>query len=168
MAKEMPSIEIRLATPEDAHAVASLIYESFLEYRSNYTHQAFVATTPNSDELESRMNEGPVWIAVKDKTIVGTVSAVPRDEAIYIRGMAVLPSARGFHLGQLLLNQVESFASTHEYKRLTLSTTPFLLRAIRLYEQWGFRRTNEGPYHLSGTPLFTMVKDLNAANRNKT
>ena len=37
-------------------------------------------------------------------------------------------------------------------------TTPFLSSAIRLYEGFGFRRTNDGPQELLGTPLFTMKK----------
>ncbi|HEY8226815.1 MAG TPA: hypothetical protein VIG25_16155, partial [Pyrinomonadaceae bacterium] len=59
---------------------------------------------------------------------------------------------------QLLLATVERFAQSH--KRLTLSTTPFLINAIRLYERSGFRRTTDGPHDLFGTPLFTMVKKL--------
>src|SRR5260370_227302 len=42
-----------------------------------------------------------------------------------------------------------------------LSTTPFLDRAIRLYERFGFQRSDEGPLDLFGTPLFTMTKRLN-------
>ncbi len=125
-----------------------------------YTDEGFAATTPASVEVQNRMTEGPVWIALKDRRIVGTVSVVPRGEVLYIRGMAVLPAARGLRLGELLLKEVESFAFAHDYERLTLSTTPFLLRAIRLYEQSGFRRTSDGPNQLFGTPLFTMVKDL--------
>jgi ribosomal protein S18 acetylase RimI-like enzyme len=41
---------------------------------------------------------------------------------------------------------------------MLLSTAPFLDRAIRLYERFGFRRTNEGPHDLFGTPLFSMEK----------
>lgn len=48
-----------------------------------------------------------------------------------------------------------------------LSTTPFLARAIRLYEQSGFQPTTEGPSDLFGTPLFTMVKTLGAPDQDK-
>ena len=113
------------------------------------------------------MVEGPVWIAMHGRVIVGTVSVVPRSGELYVRGMAVLPSARGLGLGSLLLKQVESFALAHGYNRLTLSTTPFLLRAIKLYERWGFTRADEGPHDLFGTPLFTMVKELSAADRSQ-
>ena len=154
------SSNIRLAHVADLSEIASVMHESFAEYRSLYTEGAFLATTPNSDQLAMRMNEGPVWVAEHDGAIVGTVSVVPRGHDLYIRGMAVLPKARGLRLGQLLLNQIEQFARERNHKRLVLSTTPFLLRAIRLYERAGFQPTDEGPHDLYGTPLFTMVKDL--------
>jgi hypothetical protein len=61
------------------------------------------------------------------------------------------------------MQQVESYAAEHGYGRLFLSTTPFLDGAIALYESTGFRRTNEGPHDLYGTPLFTMEKRLDVA-----
>jgi GNAT superfamily N-acetyltransferase len=106
------------------------------------------------------MGEGPVWVAVRDGAVVGTVSVVPRGESLYLRGMAVLPAARGRGLGEALLSRVEEFAAAHGYERLWLSTTPFLSRAIRLYERAGFRRSDDGPHELFGTPLFTMEKAL--------
>jgi len=91
---------------------------------------------------------------------VGTVSAVPKSEAVYIRGMAILPAARGQRVGEFLLNEIEGFASKGGFTRLYLSTTPFLSRAIRLYEHYGFRRSTKGPHDLFGTPLVTMEKFL--------
>lgn len=101
-----------------------------------------------------------MWVALRDNKIVGTVSVVPKDGSLYIRGMAILPAARGGRIGELLLKQIESFAVEHSYQRLSLSTTPFLSRAIRLYEKFGFRRNGEGPHDLFGTPLVTMEKIL--------
>jgi ribosomal protein S18 acetylase RimI-like enzyme len=151
---------VRLATADDLQSLALLMRESFAEYRSAYTDEAFAATTPTRDQLEQRLSEGPIWIVVRDHALLGTVSVVCRGEDLYIRGMAVLPRARGLHLGQLLLETVEDFALAQNHERLKLSTTPFLLRAISLYEQFGFERTAEGPQVLFGTPLFTMVKEL--------
>ena len=48
------------------------------------------------------------------------------------------------------------------FQRMFLSTTPFLLAAVRLYEQFGFQPTDAGPRELFGTPLFTMEKRLQA------
>jgi len=106
------------------------------------------------------MGEGSVWVAPCGEAIVGTVSAVPKDEDVYVRGMAVLPSARGRGIGGSLLSQVEEHAIARGHRRLLLSTTPFLTDAIELYGRSGFRRSDEGPHDLLGTPLFTMVKVL--------
>lgn len=106
------------------------------------------------------MSEGPVWVASSNDTIVGTVAAVTRREALYIRGMVILPAARGQRVGEQFLNGIESFAFENGLRRLYLSTTPFLARAIRLYENFGFRNCDGGPHDLFGTPLLTMEKFL--------
>lgn len=155
-------VEIRRAGAEDAASIASVLYESFLEYESSYTAEAFAATVSSPEQVRERLNEGPVWIALKDGRVTGTVSAVVRAEGLYIRGMAVSPAERGSGTGRRLLKCAEDFASERGCARLFLSTTPFLTAAIRLYEQSGFSRSNEGPHDLRGTPLFTMVKDLTA------
>ena len=153
-------MKIRLATRSDASAIANVILQSFLEYKSSYTDEAFAATTPTSTEVQHRLAEGPVWIAVRDETVVGTFSGVPDKEALYVRSLAVLPENRGRRTGELLLDQVENYAYENGYRRLILSTTPFLTSAIGLYERFGFRRSSEGPNDRLGTPIFTMVKDL--------
>lgn len=155
-----PNLQIRLAAPEDASAIASVLLESFMEYKSLYTQEGFTATTPASDQIQNRMQEGHAWVALLNNAIVGTVSVVPKCESLYVRGMALLPAARGQKIGELLLREVEGFAIEQGFKRMYLSTTPFLTRAIQLYEHYGFRRSSEGPDNLFGTPLFTMEKIL--------
>ena len=152
-----------MATADDAPAIAAVLYESFREYESSYTPGGFAATTPVGDQIKDRIKEGPVWVALLDDMIVGTVAAVPKGEALYIRGMAILPAERGQRIGESLLRQIESFAFENGFKRLYLSTTPFLGRAIRLYENYGFRHCAEGPHDLFGTPLVTMEKFLDSS-----
>ncbi|MGQ0642966.1 MAG: GNAT family N-acetyltransferase [Gemmatimonadaceae bacterium] len=73
--------------------------------------------------------------------------------------MAVRPNAQARGLGVRLLHIVEAFASVHQFRRLVLSTTPVLLRAIELYERHGFRQNGEES-SLHGTRLLTMVKEM--------
>lgn len=169
MMRERPSIiesgngtrvHIRTAATVDALQIASVLRESFIEYEDLYTPEGFATTTPMSEEVLTRMKEGPVWVALIDDSLVGTVSAVDRGEDLYVRGMAVLPLARGRRIGELLLREIENYAAALGYCRLILSTTPFLHSAIRLYERSGFLRCKEGAHDLKGTPLFTMVKNL--------
>ena len=152
------SIEISRATADEAASIAAALHQAFAEYRSLYTAEAFAITIPTPTEIEQRWNEGPIWSVVKDGRLVGTVAAVAKDDALCIRSMAVLPSAKGQGIGKMLLVEVERFARAGGFQRMLLSTTPFLDDAIRLYQRFGFERIREGPHDLAGTPLFTMEK----------
>ena len=152
-------VHVRLASPDDAGPIAAVLLAAFCDFEPLYTPQGFRATTPTADEITRRLAEGPSWIAVDDPEVVGTVSAIQRAGEIYLRSMAVLPGARGRGVARQLLQTVEAFAVSRRAQRLTLSTTPFLTDAIRLYEQAGFRRTPV-PLDLYGTPLIGMVKEL--------
>jgi ribosomal protein S18 acetylase RimI-like enzyme len=152
-------IEVRRANPSDAAAIAVVLHTAFIEFKHLYTEGGFAATALNTEEVLTRMTEGPVWIALSKDEIVGTVAAVQKGDSLYVRGMAVLPVARGLGTGRKLLDEVERLANDLTCPRLFLSTTPFLSAAINLYESYGFRRTGE-PHDLFGTPLFTMEKFL--------
>lgn len=154
---------IRPATITDAPAVAAVLRSAFVEYEHLYTAQAFAATTPAPDQVRARIAEGPVWVGLLGGEIVATVAAVVRPGDVYIRGMAVLPNARGLAIGWSLLEHTVTYAWARARMRLTLSTTPFLLSAIRLYEHFGFSPSETGPYDLFGTPLFTMTRPVPAA-----
>jgi ribosomal protein S18 acetylase RimI-like enzyme len=154
-------VQLRRARAGDEMAISSVLLEAFREYLPQYTPAGFAATTPSPSEVLRRMEEGPVWLAIIESDTVGTVSAVLRGKhALYIRGMAVLPQARGLQIGNLLFELIEEYAKEHGCTKLVLSTTPFLDRAIRLYERLGFVRTDEGPHDLHGTPLITMGKGI--------
>lgn len=177
-ATSAPDPSIRLAVPGDAPAIARVLAESFAEFQGAYTSGAFAATTPGAEQIEPRFREGPLWVATPTPAptpfgvgvhggagvwrgaLVGTVSAVPRGEALYIRSLAVLPAARGQRLGEALIRQAEAYAVAHGLRRLFLGTTPVLTGAIRLYERLGFVRSDAGPRDLLGTPLFMMIKEL--------
>jgi ribosomal protein S18 acetylase RimI-like enzyme len=160
-------LQIRQAAPDDAAAIASLLRKSFREYETLYTAEGFVATVGTPDMVKARIDEGPVWVAEENQAIVGTVSAVLKGDRLYIRGMAVDPTARGRRIGCKLLNRAEEFAIEKGRNCLFLITTPFLSRAIKLYEDYGFHRNSEGPDNLFGTPLFTMIKTSNALTLRK-
>jgi GNAT superfamily N-acetyltransferase len=160
MAQPPPRIQIREATLDEAEAIAVVLRAAFVEYEPLYTPGGFAATTPTPEQIVGRWAAGPVWVAVRDGALAGTIAAVPKGDSVYVRSMAVQAAARGLGIGDLLLGAVERYAVDRGARRLFLSTTPFLARAIRLYERWGFWRTADGPHELFGTPLFTMVKPL--------
>jgi hypothetical protein len=161
---QMPTMRcgIRRASLTDAPMITLVLKTAFAEYEPLYTHEALAATAPPSDVIAQRIREGPVWIAERDGSCIGTVSAVPRDDRFYIRGMATIPAARGLGMGRALLEHVEAYARASGFSQLELRTTPFLTNAISLYERAGFLRTHDGLTDHFGTPTFTMTKPLEA------
>ena len=127
---------------------------------SRFIARKYPSTTPEVDAILLRLDEGPLWLALHEHQTVGTASVVPKGTGFYVRGMAALPEARGLGVRRRLLEQVELYAVEKCCERLFLSTTPFLSRAIRLYEGFGFRASDRPPHDLFGTPLFTMEKVL--------
>jgi GNAT superfamily N-acetyltransferase len=153
-------IQIRQANPSDATAVAKILYDSFAEFKPLYTCGGFDATTPPAEQVLVRMEEGPVWLALRGSEALGTVAAVAQGESVYMRGMAVLPVARGLGVGARLFETVEHWAEKQGACRVYLTTTPFLHAAIRMYQKHGFKRMPTGPQDLFGTPLFAMEKKI--------
>ena len=148
------------ANRKQANAIASVLRQAFADYEPLYTPEGYRATVVSARVLLDRWDEGPVWVAVQGSAVVGTVSAVRVDDGLYIRSMAVVPAAAGGGVGRKLLEQVEELAIRELRAKLLLSTTPFLDRAIGLYERFGFTKSGSGPTDLHGTPLFTMQKQL--------
>lgn len=153
------TVTLRLARSSDAGAIAATLRTAFVAFEALYTPSAFAATTPKPEQVTERFQEGPIWLAERQGQVLGTVSVVPRPGELYIRSLAVDPTARGQGIGTRLLRAVEEFAAPEGYRRLVLTTTPFLRSAIRLYEQAGFRFTGEEG-DLFGTSLLWMARDL--------
>jgi len=158
-------MEIRRAVAADAPGMAGVLTAAFAAYEPAYTPTALAATTPPAGRITARLQEGPGWVALDGTTPVGTVAAVLRGDVLYMRSMAVLPAARGQGVGEALLRAVECWAREAGATAILLSTTPFLLSAIRLYARYGFQTSDQGPHDLSGTPLVSMVLPLRPAAR---
>jgi GNAT superfamily N-acetyltransferase len=165
-AKKAPvrEIEYRLAKPEESEAISELLLESFGLFEADYTPGAFEYTTPNTDAVRGRFDEGPIWVATDQDTIIGTVSGLPESDRFYIRSMVVRPDAQGLGLGQRLLEISEGFAREKGFERVYLYTTHVLPNARRLYEKNGFYVLRETPaeewFDMAG---LEMEKDLKTA-----
>lgn len=129
---------VRLAVEDDSDAIANLLYQAFLPFRSDYTSGAFEYTTANADIVRGRFSEGPIWLAVDGDEPLGTVSGLPEPDRFYIRSMAVKPSAQGRGVGQRLLEELETHARERGFRKLYLYTTFVLPAARPLYEKNGF------------------------------
>ena len=153
-------LNIIIATTEHAPAIAEVLKLSFQEIRDLYTPQAYTATVMSTDQVNRRIEEGTVWLASLGEKPVGTISGVLSGADFYIQSMAVIPVARGQHVGLRLLKALQHYAKEKNCASLLLSTSPYLKKAIRIYEKFGFEIINEPPYELEGVPLFSMGKRI--------
>lgn len=147
---------MRLALVEEADSVAAVLSRAFGPLRARYTPEAFAYTVGTSETARSRIDEGPVWLALEASRPIGTVSAYCCGDRLYVRGMAVIPETQGLGVAKELLGRVLAYGIEQRSRSLFLHTTPFLESAIHLYERIGFRMTDEGPHDLFGTPLLAM------------
>lgn len=163
-AKKVPrrEFEVRRATPDDARAISGILYAAFEPFKSEYTPDAFAYTTPGPDLIEPRFAEGPIWVAVENGRIIGTVSGLADGDRFYIRSMAVRPGLQRGGVGQALLETIEEFAARQGYRRLYLYTTFVLPGARRLYEKNGFYVLREtAPEEWFDMGGLEMEKELN-------
>jgi N-acetylglutamate synthase-like GNAT family acetyltransferase len=130
-------VTVRRASANDAQAIAALLADSFAEYQALYTPEGFAATVISSLQVAKRINERPVWVAISENVVVGTISVVRKEDSLYVRSLALHPAVRARSVGQNLHTEIEKYAAANAVHRLFLSTTPFLDRAIRLYEKFG-------------------------------
>ena len=160
-------IEIRLADSNDADAIAEVLCEAFGVYEHEYTNEAFEIVTPSANEIISRFDEGPQWVAVKDGEIVGTVSVTVEEGDLYVRSMAVAPDMQGQGVGHKLLEAIDEYASGTEHDRIFLYTTYFSEGAKELYEKHGYawvRNTTAEEWY--GVPGLEMDKKVKSEKQN--
>ncbi len=154
-------IGIRRATVQDADAILSCLGRAFAPYRERYSPEAFADTALTQEILRRRLLEMTVLVAVDEADqAVGTVAyTVKANGDGHFRGMAVDPDAQGSGVAPLLLERLESELRGLGCRAVTLDTTAPLERAIRFYEQHGYRATGEvGSFF--GMPLIAYRKEI--------
>ena len=144
-AKKASRLEVRLARSGDEETVSRLLREAFEPFRDRYTPGGFADTVATAQVIRERLETGTIWLAFNGDEPIGTVTALPEPERIYIRSMAVTPRAQGRGVGQELLDVLEADARARGFRKLYLYTTFVLPGAQPLYEKNGFRVTRETP-----------------------
>ena len=94
------------------------------------------------------------WVAEREGKRLGTVLLVERSEQVaQLRLLAVLPAARGFGIGSLLVKQCEKFARQAGYEKIYLWTQAELLSARKIYQAHGYRKVEESTHTSFGQPV---------------
>ena len=163
----LSNASVRLATPEDAAEIARVLLEAFTVIREHYTSEAFEVVTPKAEVIEGRFAEGPMWAAEVDGRVVGTVSLTTEPEGLYVRSMAVSPTAQKLGIGRLLLDALHEHATGTGLTRIFLYTLPFQSGARAMYEKHGYLRVRDTTadewYGVPGLEMEKIVRKENVA-----
>jgi len=126
-----------------AAAVVELIGDVFAEYGMTFEPSGFDADlTAIAEHYPAR--GGWFAVLVDDERVVGTVAAVPRDEAsCELKRLYLRPEYRGRGHGEALLAAVLDWAARHGFRSIVAWSDVRLPQAHRLYERLGFERFGE-------------------------
>ena len=157
----------------DKESVRKLLVDSYQQYENGFDDPKFwehylediIASVDNTDVDK-------ILVARDDKEILGTVQLFETAEKAYsgqkveiyapfIRLLGVHPNARGRGVAQKLLNACVDYAKQKEAKSIYLFTGDPMVKAIRLYEYFGFVRDLEEENKLGGMGAKCYRFDLN-------
>jgi ribosomal protein S18 acetylase RimI-like enzyme len=155
------TVTVRPATTADSRGILECLASAFELYRASYTPAAYLDTVLTSETIAQRLESMQVFVAVAaDDQIVGTIAcSLSEIGEGHLRGMAVLPEWQGQGLAETLLRAAERDLVDQGCTRITLDTTEPLQRAMRFYENHGYRRSGTIT-DFFGMPLHEYVKDL--------
>lgn len=121
------------------------------EYDLDHTFEGYVATglgnfAKSFDERHDRL-----WLADEGGRIVGSIAiAGQADLTAQLRWFLVDPQARGSGLGGRLLMDAVEFCRDRNFRSVFLWTLRDLKAAAHLYQQAGFRRTEQKTHEIWG------------------
>jgi putative acetyltransferase len=131
---------IRDWEPGDRHAAATVIATVLEEYGLGWDPEG-----ADRDVLAVEAcyldAKGVFWVVEQNGSIVGTSAYYPIRRginAVEIRKMYLLPTARGQGLGYFLLQQLEAVISAQPYQQIWIETASVLAEAVGLYERNGY------------------------------
>lgn len=157
-------MKIRLANQQDSAAIHQVFRAAFTPFQAHYTTDSFASTVVGEAVIQQRMEQGRTWVAEEGGQLLGTVSVAEYWEGFYVTGMAVSPHAQGKKLAYRLMRTLENYAIGQGAERMFLYTTPFLQRAVSLYEKLGFTRYGNPADEWMGTNLIQFEKAMPPAH----
>ena len=129
---------IRAWQPADRLAAATMIAAVLAEYGLDWEP---LGADRDVLEVEQFYQQGAFWIVEQASRVVGTAAYYPSDrgaQAVEIRKMYLLPSARKKGLGYHLLQQLEQAIVAQGFEQIWLETASVLQLATKLYENNGY------------------------------
>lgn len=156
--------DIRIRTQLQAGDIGYLIYLHGTLYQQECQYglsfEAYVAAGLHELVMNYDPARNRIWACEHEDKMVGFLSLMDRGEAAQLRFFLIAPPYRGLGLGRKLMDQYMAFLVQCGYKSSFLWTTEEQETAIKLYQSYGYRLTEEKPSNAFGKPLVEQRYDL--------
>ena len=134
----LDQITLTSAIESDVPLLLALVHAAFEEYRPllnppSGAHRETRAT------ISKKLADGGAYIAWKGETALGCVLIEPKEDALYLGRLAVLPEYRRLGVARLLIEAVENQARVSGVNKVTLSVRVQLPRNRTFFEGLGYR-----------------------------
>lgn len=159
------NIHIRQIQSGDNIKLALIIRSVLEEFKANKPGTVYYdKTTDNLFNLFQK--QGSIYFAaIMNDEIVGgcgiyPTKNLPRGYCELVK-LYLLPAARNYGIGKMLMEKCFEFAKNNGYKKVYLESMPELNKAVTLYKKYGFKPIEErlgDPSHFGCSVL--MVKEL--------
>lgn len=141
-------MDLRLARPDELDAVGEITVAAF----ASFTRGEADPYVARLRDAASRHREAELWVAARDRDLLGTVTYCPpgsawrelaRDDDGEFRMLSVAPQAQGRGVGTALVRLCEQRARQHGAKAIVISSLPDMAAAHVVYERLGYARRPE-------------------------
>lgn len=165
-----PHFFIRPYKPDDpVSEITALLHRAYAGMAAQGLR--YLASRQDDQTTLERLTSGASFIAIKDNSIVGTITVygpyeeaeVPlyRQEGVNHFGQfAVEPALQGAGLGKRLYMTVEDLCRANNVKTLALDTAETAAHLIDLYQRWGFEIVDHVQWNVTNYRSVIMAKDL--------
>ena len=139
----MKKFSFRPATNKDIPAITKLVKDILPEFGLEYDSQ-----TSDNDILDiekSYSENGGIFLVSENSegNIIATAALFREsDKVCTLRKMYVVKNYRGMGLGKILMEQILQKAASLNFREIMLETNAGMFSAIRLYEYYGFIKTD--------------------------
>ena len=140
--------KIRPAKIHDAVPLETCIDAAYAGYRKRIRD-----LPPVSEGIADDIKSNLVWVAELDRSIVGGLILVIRDEYAMLANIAVDPDCSGMGIGRGLIEHAEEQCRRLKKAELRLSTHVAIPENVRLYEYLGWHETGRSGNKVHMTKL---------------
>lgn len=153
------SVNVRLATPEDARLVHDIMQRAFAEYLG-------VLRVPSSahaetiEDVRRALVAGGGALASVDGASVGAVRFALEPDTLYVGRVSVVPEYRRRGVASLLMRFVEAHAPSLGRDSISLKARAALPSNVELYRTLGYEVLADRPHPRGEDRELVMVKRL--------